>query len=64
MTEEKLTIAEGKCPICGSENITYGVLEPCGEGIYYPAIYDDCGATFKECYHLTFDTHIDIYPNT
>ena len=64
MTTDNLIIAEGMCPICGSENITYGEIEPYGEGIYYPAICDDCGATFKECYHLTFDTHIDIYPNT
>lgn len=64
MTTDNLIIAEGMCPICGSENITYGVLEPYGEGIYYPAICDDCGATFKECYNLTFDTHIDICPNT
>ena len=63
MTTDNLIIAEGMCPLCGSENITYGVLEPYGEGIYYPAQCDDCGATFKECYNLTFGTHIDIEPN-
>lgn len=64
MTADNLIIAEGICPICGSENITYDAIEPYGEGIYYPAICDDCGTTFKECHHLTFDTHIDICPNT
>ena len=64
MTADNLIIAEGMCPICGSENITYDAMEPYGGGIYYPAICDDCGATFEECYKPIFDTHIDICPNT
>ena len=60
MTTNKPIIIEGTCPVCGSTNLTYGVLEPYGSGIYYPAQCEDCKATFKECYHLTFDTHIDI----
>lgn len=60
MSEEALIIAPGTCPICGSENISYEAIEPYGEGVYYPALCDDCGASFKECYTLTFDTHIDI----
>lgn len=64
MTTDKLIIAEGICPICGSEHICYDPLEPHGEGVFYPAQCEDCGATFKECYNLIFDTHIDIEPNT
>ena len=64
MTADNLIIAEGICPICGSEYITHGPLEPYGVGVCYPATCDDCGATFKECYKLTFDTNIDIEPNT
>ena len=63
MTTDKSILAEGICPICGSKNITYGAFELYDEGLYYPAQCDICGATFKECYSLTFDTHIDIEPN-
>ena len=31
MTTDNLIIAEDMCPICGSENLTYGEIEPYGE---------------------------------
>ena len=51
----------GICPLCGSDNISYEEIEiDGGDGVFYPATCDDCGATFKECYNLEFDEHIDI----
>lgn len=45
---------QGICPLCGSENLDYGVLQPDDDCIYYPCTCDDCGATFKEYYSLDF----------
>lgn len=53
---------EGKCPYCGSENITYGSLElEGGFHICYPCICDDCGTEYKEYYTIEFATNDNIY---
>lgn len=46
-----------KCPICNSENITYGTLELCDVGVYYNAVCNDCNTKFKEHYNLEFAGH-------
>lgn len=52
---------EGKCPYCGSEDITYGSLELEGSNIYYPATCDDCGTEYQEHYTVQFHTNDNIY---
>ena len=44
----------GACPKCGSEGITYGVLEIVDEQLYYPITCDDCGCTSKEWYSIKY----------
>ena len=44
----------GECPKCGSTSLTYGVLEPQDDEIYYPFTCDDCGCKGKEWYALRF----------
>lgn len=51
---------QGKCPICGSEEITYEVIEVADNSVYYPAMCDNCHATWKEYYNLEFSGHYDI----
>lgn len=51
---------QGVCPICGSEEITYGAIEVEGNSIYYPAECDKCHATWQEYYDLTFSGHYNI----
>lgn len=52
--------AQGCCPVCGSENLSYGKLQGCETGICYPWICDDCGSSGKECYSISFDSHQEI----
>ena len=45
---------QGKCPKCGGMSLTYGVLEPQDELIFYPFTCDDCNHEDKEWYSMTF----------
>lgn len=52
---QEIVSAQGVCPVCQSESISYGAIElDGGDGVYYPAECEDCGATWHECYNLEF----------
>ena len=53
-----IKIAEGTCPVCGSENIEYGSLEVCDAGVYYEVHCLDCNADYQEHYDLSFAGHV------
>ena len=46
---------QGTCPVCGSENVKYDVLEAGENEAYYPVICEDCHATWEEYYNLIFN---------
>ena len=48
----------GTCPVCGAEDLDYGVLEIQDESVGYPWECNGCGATGTEWYALEFDGHI------
>lgn len=51
-----------KCPLCGSENITYGWEEEWSDDTrYWQKSCRDCGATWKVVYDLVFDECKDIF---
>ena len=50
----------GVCPICQSEEVSYGSLELCDNDVYYPVTCDKCGASFREFYELKFVGHYNI----
>lgn len=54
MTEENKYYEQGKCPICGSEQITYDSSEIDGQYMYYKCCCDKCNATFNEFYELIY----------
>lgn len=54
---------QGICPVCGSENLSYGVIDVTDVGVFYPATCEDCGANFEEHYDLTFAGHYKINSN-
>lgn len=60
---KEIVSAEGVCPICQSENVSYGVLEPDDDGIFYPVECDNCGATWNECYNIEFSGVSDVQEN-
>ena len=49
--------AQGICPCCGSENLTYGKVVDDDCGVAYPWQCDDCGAKGKETYEIDFVGH-------
>ena len=49
--------SQGNCPVCGSDNLTYGAVQDCDVGICYPWVCYDCGAS---CYSIDFDSHQDV----
>lgn len=51
---EKMFIDSGKCPVCGSEQITYDGSEIDGQYMYYKCCCDKCNATFNEFYELVY----------
>ena len=52
---------QGKCPYCGSKDLTYGGLEFMdGNIVCYPCICDDCGTEYNEYQVLTFYTNNKI----
>lgn len=53
MTERKY-YDKGKCPVCGSENISYDGDNRNGDYIYYRCICDECNTTFDEYYELVY----------
>ncbi|KKK58062.1 hypothetical protein LCGC14_3048220 [marine sediment metagenome] len=44
----------GKCPFCGSENLTYAKTDIQLESIHYGFLCDDCGKTAQENYNITY----------
>lgn len=50
----------GICPICCNRNLTYSTPIIDGETLIYPWICDDCKATGKEVYNLTFIENINV----
>lgn len=42
------------CPLCGCDNLTYGVLELYDYVVSYPVTCNDCGCTFKEDYVMVY----------
>ncbi len=52
MSEEKEE--PGKCPKCKKDLLTYGVLMPQDDLIYYPFTCDNCDHEDKEWYSMTF----------
>lgn len=49
---------QGKCPKCGSGNLSYGTIESNGEAeVSYPFVCEDCGCTADEVYSLSFIGH-------
>lgn len=45
---------KGKCPVCGSENISYDGDNRNSDYIYYRGICNDCNTTFDEYYELIY----------
>lgn len=58
-----VVVAEGVCPVCESEQVSYGTLEPDDDGIFYPVTCDKCGATWHECYDIEFSGVYNIKDN-
>lgn len=54
MEEEKKYYDSGKCPICGSEQITYYGSEISNPYLFYRCCCDDCNTTFDEYYELVY----------
>lgn len=50
----------GICPVCGSEDLDYGVLIPYGNSISYPWTCNHCHAKGNEVYDLIFNQHENI----
>ena len=58
---EELFAEEDKCPLCHSSNIHFGCAEvEFPTGVCLPCTCNECGATFKEWYDLTFSTQNHI----
>lgn len=56
--EEKHYINEqGKCPLCGSNNLEYFPVELDGEYLSYPYTCKECGTNGEEFYYLEFTAH-------
>ena len=45
---------KGKCSVCNSENVDYGISELDGEQIGYEIVCCDCGAKGMEWYNLVY----------
>ena len=46
---------EDFCPVCGSQDLDFGVLEVCDGIIYYPYECNGCQHEGKEWYNLVFE---------
>lgn len=44
----------GKCPYCGSENVSYEASEIIDETLRYPATCGNCGKSFDEDYSVNY----------
>lgn len=66
MEEKKLDSypQEGKCPICGSDNVAFSTSKVNEAGLEYECTCHSCGAEFKECYDLVFAGNWNIYDKT
>ena len=51
---KKIYHKQGKCPVCGSEEITYDGSEIDGQYMYYKCCCDKCNSTFDEFYELVY----------
>lgn len=50
----------GICPVCGNEDLDYGILTPYGDSISYPWTCHHCHTKGNEIYDLTFTHHEKI----
>ena len=55
MATETIKGKEDVCPVCGSENLSFGSWEIIDSGAVIPFECKDCGTTGKEGYNLVFD---------
>jgi len=51
---------QGVCPICGSEQLSYGAAVFDDYGVNYPYVCENCGTKGNEAYNLKFDGHYGI----
>jgi len=55
MQKEQKYYDKGRCPVCGSGNITYdGSINKDGDYIFYKAVCDNCNTKFDEYYELIY----------
>lgn len=52
--EVEMRNAQGMCPHCECESITYGSLQEGDNCVFYPATCDRCGTTWEETYELDY----------
>jgi len=48
---------QGKCPLCGDEELNYDVSDFVENDVVYPWDCPNCGAEGKEFYTLEFSSH-------
>lgn len=48
----------GICPVCGSEELSYGSIDVAYNNVSYPWTCENCGSKGKEYYSLTFEEHV------
>lgn len=48
----------GICPVCGSEELSYGSIDASYNNVSYPWTCENCGSKGKEYYSLTFEEHV------
>ena len=51
---------QGKCPVCGTDNLEYGSADFEDNVIMYPVTCLECSARFDECYSMNFIEHENI----
>ena len=51
---------DGKCSICGQENIEYGVAEIVENSVVYPCSCPSCNVHWDLVYKMVFETNENI----
>lgn len=54
VVETKTKECLGKCPYCGSENVSYDTSEIIDDTLWYPAVCLDCEGDFNEDYAIEY----------
>ena len=52
--KEMIKKCQGRCPVCGSDDLEWGNTELEGESLGYEFECNDCGAESTEWYELTY----------